>query len=433
MIRSLPGNGPPAVNRNREKGFTMRKRSFFAFHGAASLCLVCSAVLAACSSGKAAAPPNPPPEVGVVTLHPQPVTITTDLPGRTVAYRIAEVRPQVSGVIVKRLFTEGSEVKAGQQLYQIDPAPFQANLESAQASLARARATLKSAALLAQRYKPLAEAHAVSQQNYDNAIAAESQAAADIALAKAAVDTAHINLAYTRMFSPISGRTGRSSVTEGALVDANQRTALVVVQQLDPIYVDVTQPSTMLLRLQREFASGQLKKVGESQARAQLMLEDNIRYEQAGKLQFAEVTVDSGTGSVTLRAVFPNPQHTLLPGMFVHEQLQEGVNEQGLLVPQRAITRNSLGDATTMVVGADNMVSTRVIKTERAIGDQWLVSDGVAAGDKVIVIGLQRLGSGVVKVKPTEVSRDQLNGERVAAANPTGVEGPANSQSRLKQ
>jgi membrane fusion protein, multidrug efflux system len=427
MIRSLRSNEPPAVIRNCQKGFTMRKRSFSTLHRAVSLCLLCSAGLAACSSGKTAVPANPPPEVGVVTLHPQPVTITTDLPGRMTAYRIAEVRPQVSGVIVKRLFTEGSEVKAGQQLYQIDPAPFQANLESAQASLARARATLKSAALLAQRYKPLAEAHAVSQQNYDNAIAAESQAEADIALAKAAVDTAQINLAYTRMFSPISGRTGRSSVTEGALVDANQRTALVVVQQLDPIYVDVTQPSTMLLRLQRELASGQLKKVGESQARAQLMLEDNTRYEQSGTLQFAEVAVDSGTGSVTLRAVFPNPRHILLPGMFVHEQIEEGVDEHGLLVPQRAITHNARGEATTMVVGANNTVSSRVIKTERAIGDQWLVSDGVAAGDRVIVVGLQRLGSGVAEVKPTEVSPDQLSG-RVASTNPTGVEGPAVSR-----
>jgi len=386
--------------------------------------------LAACSSGKTAAPPNPPPEVGVMTLHPQPVTITTDLPGRTVAYRVAEVRPQVSGVVLKRLFTEGGEVKAGQQLYQIDPAPFQANLESAQASLARAQATLTSARLLVQRYKPLTEAHAVSQRDYDNAVAAQDQAAADVASAKAAVDTAHINLAYTRVLSPISGRTGRSSVTEGALVDANQRTALMVVQQLDPIYVDVTQPSTILLRLQREFASGQLKKVGEAQAQAKLILEDDTPYEPTGKLQFAEVAVDSGTGSVTLRAVFPNPQHILLPGMFVHEQLEEGVNEQGLLVSQRAISHNSLGDATTMVVGADNTVSARVIKTERAIGDQWLVSGGVAAGDRVIVVGLQRLGSGVVKVSPKEVSPDQLNSKQVAATNPAGITGPANSGHR---
>src|SRR5258708_21528580 len=256
----------------------MRKRIFLPLYRATSLCLLGSAGLAACWSGRTAPLPTRPPEVGVVTLHPQPVTITTDLPGRMVAYRIAEVRPQVSGVILKRLFTEGSEVKAGQQLYQIDPAPFQANVESAQASLARARATLKSATLLTQRYKPLAEAHAVSQQNYDNAVAAESQAAADIALAKAPGDTAHINLAYTRVFSPISGRTGRSSVTEGALVDANQSTAMVVVQQLDPIYVDVTQPSTTLLRLQRELARGQLNKVGESQARAQLILQHSTRY-----------------------------------------------------------------------------------------------------------------------------------------------------------
>jgi membrane fusion protein (multidrug efflux system) len=405
----------------------MHHRSISPFNRTSILGLVCVSILTACSSANPAVQ-SAPPEVGVVTLHPQPVTITTDLPGRMAAYRIAEVRPQVSGVIVKRLFTEGSEVKAGQQLYQIDPAPFQANLESAQASLARARATLKSAALLTQRYKPLAEAHAVSQQNYDNAVAAESQAEADIALAKAAVDTAHINLAYTRMFSPISGRTGRSSVTEGALVDASQRTPLVVVQQLDPIYVDVTQPSTMLLRLQREFASGQMKKVGESQARAQLRLEDDTRYEQSGTLQFAEVAVDAGTGSVTLRAVFPNPRHILLPGMFVHEQIEEGVNEHGLLVPQRAITHNARGEATTMLVGANNTVSTRVIKTERAIGDQWLVSDGVAAGDRVIVVGLQRLGSGVAQVKPMEVSLDQLNSGRVASTNPTGVEGPANSR-----
>src|SRR5258706_2136009 len=229
------------------------------------------------------------------------------MPVLSLAYSVAEVRPQASGVMLKLLFIEGVEVKAGQLLYQIDPALFQANLESAQASLARAQATLTSARLLVQRYKPLTEAHAVSQRDYDNAVAAQDQAAADVASAKAAVDTAHINLAYTRVLSPISGRCGRSSVTEGALVDANQSTALVVVQQLDPIYVDVTQPSTMLLRLQREFAGGQLKKVGESQARAQLILEDNTLYEQSGKLQFAEVAVDSGTASVTLRAVFPNP------------------------------------------------------------------------------------------------------------------------------
>ena len=399
----------------------MNTRSFFFLDRAPVLCLVCILALAACSSAKPV-PPSAPPEVGVVTLHAQPVTITTDLPGRTVAYRIAEVRPQVSGVILKRLFTEGREVKAGQQLYQIDPAPYQAKLESARASLAHAQATLTSAKLLAQRYQPLAEAHAVSQQAYDNAAAAQEQAIADVASAKAAVDTARINLAYTRVLSPISGRTGRSSVTEGALVDASQSSALVVVQQLDPIYVDVTQPSTMLLRLQREFASGQLKAVGDNQAQARLIQEDDTPYEQTGKLQFAEVTVQSGTGSVTLRSVFPNPQHVLLPGMFVHEHLDEGINEQGLLVPQRAVTHNQRGEATTIIVLPDNKVSTRVIKTERAIGNQWLVSEGLAAGDKVIVTGLQRIRPGVDEVKAKEISLGALSTERLASAHPGDAE-----------
>jgi membrane fusion protein, multidrug efflux system len=411
----------------------MYTRSLLSRHRAPILYLLCCVALAACSSGKTAVPSSQPPEVGVMTLHPQPVTITTDLPGRTVAYRIAEVRPQVSGVILKRLFTEGGEVKAGQQLYQIDPAPFQANLESAQASLARAQATLISARLLTQRYEPLTLAHAVSQQNYDNAVASQAQAEADVASAKAAVDTAHINLTYTRVLSPISGRTGRSSVTEGALVDGNQSVALVVVQQLDPIYVDATQPSATLLRLQREFSSGQLTKVGDAQVQAKLILEDSTPYGPSGKLQFAEVAVQSGTGSVTLRSVFPNPQNTLLPGMFVHEHLDEGVDERGLLIPQRAVTRDQRGEATTMVVGIDNKVSTHVIKTQRAIGDQWLVSEGVAAGDRVVVIGLQRIQPGVEVVKPTEVSPDQLNGDQVASADRASMEAPHTSQSLQKQ
>jgi membrane fusion protein (multidrug efflux system) len=408
-------------------------RSLLPLYRVPILCLVSISALAACSSPKPAVLPSTPPEVGVVTLHPQPVTMTTDLPGRTAPYRIAEVRPQVSGVILKRLFTEGGEVKAGQQLYQIDPAPFQASLESAQAALKHAQATLTSARLLAQRYQPLVEAHAVSQQAYDDAAVAQDQAIADVASAKAAVDTARINLAYTRVLSPISGRTGRSSVTEGALVNANQSTALVVVQQLDPIYVDVTQPSTVLLSLQRAFATGQLKKVGDNQAQAKLILQDNTPYEPTGTLQFAEVAVESGTGSVTLRSVFPNPQHTLLPGMFVHEHLDQGINEQGLLVPQQAVTHNQRGEATTIVVLPDNKVSTRVIKTERAIGDQWLVSEGLTAGDRVVVSGLQRITSGVVEVKTKEVSLDQLNNEKVASARPAHVEGFANSESPRKR
>ena len=398
-------------------------------------CCAYSAVLVACSSGKTSAP-NPshpaPPEVGVVTLHSQPVMITTVLPGRTAAYRVADVRPQVSGVILKRLFTEGTEVRAGQQLYQIDPAPFQARLESAQASLARAQASLTSARLLAQRYQPLAQAHAVSQQDYDNAAASRDQAVADVASARAAVDTARINLTYTRVLSPISGRTGRSSVTEGALVDANQRTALVVVQQLDPIYVDVTQPSTTLLRLQREMASGQLKRIGDNQTPANLILEDSNPYALSGTLQFAEVAVAADTGSVTLRAVFPNPDHILLPGMFVHEQVGEGVSERGLLVPQQAVTHNQRGEATTLVVAANNEVSTRVLKIERAIGNRWLISDGVADGDKVIVSGLQRLKPGVAIVKPNEMPLKEFNSEQAAAASAAGVGALANVQTSQK-
>jgi membrane fusion protein (multidrug efflux system) len=351
----------------------------------------------------------------VVTLQTKPVSITTDLPGRTVAYRIAEVRPQVNGVILKRLFIEGGDVKSGQQLYQIDPAPFQASLASALASLARAEATAKSTRALAERYKPLSEARAVSKQDFDNAIASQDQALADIASAKAAVETARINLAYTRVFSPISGRTGRSSVTEGALVSTAQAAALVVVQQLDPIYVDVTQPSTLLLRLRRALAAGQLKRAGENQAQTKLTLEDGTPYDRDGKLQFAEVTVDPGTGSVTLRAIFPNPDGVLLPGMFVHERLDEGVDEKGLLVPQRAITHNQRGEATALVVGSDDQVATRIVKTDRAVGDQWLVSDGLAAGDRVVVVGLQRVQGGG-KVKPHEVSPDQPDLEPTQSA-----------------
>jgi membrane fusion protein (multidrug efflux system) len=368
--------------------------------------LIASFVLTAACSHKSA-PPPPPPEVAVLTLRTEAVVIVTELPARTTAFRVAEVRPQVSGVILKRLFVEGSQVQAGQQLYQIDPAPFQAAYESAHAALERAQAAATSSRLLAQRYKPLSEARAVSQQDYDNAVASQDQAAADVASAKASLESARINLAYTKMFAPISGRTGRSSVTEGALVSANQTNALVVVQQLDPIYVDATQASTVLLRLQRAFAEGQLKKAGDAQAEAKLILEDSSQYPLTGKLQFTEVTVDPGTGSVTLRAVFPNPQGTLLPGMFVRERLEEGVNEKGLLVPQRAVGHNERGDATVTVVGEDNKAAVRVVKTDRAIGDQWLVSAGVSPGDKVIVVGIQSARPGSV-VHPHEVTADEL-------------------------
>lgn len=350
----------------------------------------------------AGGPPKTPPQVSVVTLARKSVTLTTDLPGRTSPYRIADVRPQVNGVIQKRMFVEGNDVQAGQQLYQIDPAPYQAAYDSAVAQVAHANAELASAKALADRYKALGSTNAVSKQDYDNAAASQLQAQADIESGQAAVETAHINLVYTKVLSPITGTTGRST-TEGALVTANQTASLVTVQQLDPIYVDIPQSTALLLRLRRELASGQLKSSGENQAQVTLTLEDGSSYDTAGALQFAETTVDQGTGSVILRAVFPNPKKMLLPGMFVSAHLEEGVSENAILVPQQAVTHNPKGQATALVVTSDNKVELRVIKTDRAIGDQWLVTDGLQAGDRVIVDGLQRAQPGGM-VTPTEVT-----------------------------
>ena len=354
----------------------------------AGVVLALAAALTACSAKKEAPPPPPPVPVKVITLKAESVSLTTDLPGRTVAYKVAEIRPQVSGVVLKRMFVEGTDVKERQQLYQIDPALYQAAYDSA-------AATAESSRLQAQRYKPLAEANAVSKQDYDNAVAAAAQN-------KASAETAHINLVYTRLLSPISGRVGRSSVTEGALVTANQTTSLATVQQLDPIYVDVTQPSAVLLRLKRELVAGQLVQAGANQAEVHLFLEDGSHYALKGKLQFAEVQVDQTTGSVTLRALFPNPDKLLLPGMFVREQIEEGNRTNALLVPQVAVTHNQKGEPTTLVVGADNKVELRPLVTERAIGDKWLVTDGVKAGDRVIVEGVQFAKPGAV-VNPEEL------------------------------
>lgn len=344
---------------------------------------------------------TPPPEVTVVTLKTQPVTLTNELPGRTSAYRSAQVRPQVTGVIEKRLFTEGTEVKAGQQLYQIDPAPYEATLASDRAAVAKAQASAKSAKLTMDRYKNLTQAHAISQQEYDDAVATYEQDVADIASAKAAVQSALINLAYTKVYAPIDGITSRSAYTEGALVTANQTDTMVTVTQLDPIYVDVTQPANALLRLKRELAAGRLKQVGDNQAQVTLVLDDGTVYPDKGKLLFSEVTVDEGTGSVVLRAVFPNKDRVLMPGMFVRERVDEGQAENAILVPQRGLTRNSKGDATVLLVDKDGKVAERVVKTERTVGDAWLVSSGVAAGDRVIVEGLQKVQPGQA-VKPEE-------------------------------
>ena len=344
-------------------------------------------LLAGCQKEEAPKQAAPAPKVGVVTLEAQPYTLTTELPGRTAAYRVAEVRPQVDGIVQKRLFQEGSEVKAGQQLYQIDPATYQAALKSAEASLLSSRT-------LAERYQVLVKDQAVSRQQYDEARAAQLQA-------EAARDKAQIDLRYTKVLAPIGGRIGRSAVTEGALVSSGQSEALAVIQQLDPIYVDVTQSATELLRLRRELASGQLEKAGDTAAKVSLTLPDGSAYAHEGRLEFSEVSVDEGTGSVTLRAVFPNPQHELLPGMFVQARLHTGSKSAAILAPQQGVTRNARGEATAMVVGQDNKVEVRVLKAERTTGSFWLVSEGLKAGDRLITEGLQFIKPGVeVQVQP---------------------------------
>ena len=387
---------------------------------AATLPLLMALTINGCDR-KPAAPPKPPtPTVGVLTLKGQPVTLRTELPGRTSAYLTADVRPQVSGVITKRPFVEGSDVKLGQQLYQIDPATYQASYDSALATLAHDEAALKTARAKTERYKPLARAQAVSQQDYDDAAASSNEAAADIQSARAGIEQAQINLAYTKVMAPIAGRIGRSTVTPGALVTSNQTTALATITQLDPIYVDVTQPTTTLLRLKRELAQGKLRRSGPNQARVTLLLEDGSAYPLDGTLQFSEVNVDEGTGTVLLRAIFSNPDHLLLPGMYVQEQLEEGVDEKGLLVPQQAVSRNPHGDATVMLVGADNKVASEIIQTSRAVGDNWVVTGGLAPGDRVVVDGLQNAKPGEA-VNATEVQAPANAGNGRGTDTPAGT------------
>jgi membrane fusion protein (multidrug efflux system) len=367
------------------------------------LALVPALALFGCGHKPASTSASPsPPKVSVVTLDVQSVLVTTELPGRVAALRVAEVRPQVNGVILKRFFVEGSEVEAGQQLYQIDPAPYEAGYHGAVAAAASARS-------LAERYKPLAAANAVSQQDYDNAVATDIQA-------QAALEAARINLRYTRVLSPISGRIGRSTVTEGALVTANQPSAMATVQQLDHVYVDVTQPIGTVLRLKREAAAGQLRQNQGGRTPVSLRLEDATDYAQTGTLQFSEVTVDESTGSVTMRALFPNPDRILLPGMFVRERIEEGVRLGALLVPQQGVSHNEKGEPTALVVAADNTIVLRVLKIDRAVGDRWLVSAGLEGGDRVVVEGLQFAQLGA-KVEPEELlaTAQASHGERLSA------------------
>ncbi|CAH6661874.1 efflux RND transporter periplasmic adaptor subunit [Pseudocitrobacter vendiensis] len=362
--------------------------------------ILSATLLAGCNDqGDTQAHPQQP-QVTVHIVKTAPLAVTTELPGRTSAFRIAQVRPQVSGIILQRHFTEGSDVEAGQSLYQIDPATYQADYDSAKAELGKSEAAAQIAHLTVKRYVPLVGTKYISQQEYDQAIADARQADAVVVAAKASVESARINLAYTKVTSPISGRIGKSNVTEGALVTNGQSTELATVQQLDPIYVDVTQSSSDFMRLKQSVEQGNLQKENTA-SNVELLMENGQPYPLKGTLQFSDVTVDESTDSITLRAVFPNPQHTLLPGMFVRARIDEGVQPDAMLVPQQGVTRTPRGDATVMVVNNDSTVETRNVTATQAIGDQWLISDGLKTGDKVIVSGLQKVHPGA---KVTAVS-----------------------------
>ncbi|MDH6631023.1 UNVERIFIED_ORG: multidrug efflux system membrane fusion protein [Lelliottia amnigena] len=355
--------------------------------------IVCSALLAGCDGSDNAQQGAQVPQVTVFVVKSAPLAITTELPGRTDAFRVAEVRPQVSGIILRRNFVEGSDVKAGDSLYQIDPASYQAAYDSVKGELVKAEAAANIAHLTVKRYVPLVGTQYVSRQEYDQAVANARQADASVTAAQAGVETARINLAYTKVSSPINGRIGKSSVTEGALVTNGQASALATVQQLDPIYVDVTQSSNDFMQLKQS----SLQK-GDGTSSVQLLMENGQPYAEKGTLQFSDVTVDESTGSITLRAVFPNPKHMLLPGMFVRARIDEGVQPNAILVPQQGVTRTPRGDATVLVVNAKEQVETRSVVAPQAIGDRWLITNGLKEGDRVIISGLQKVHPGATVV-----------------------------------
>jgi len=361
-----------------------------------SAALAAALLLSAC--GKKAPPPPPPPQVGVVTVQMQPVTLTTELPGRTSPFESSEVRPQVDGIITRRLFQEGETVHAGQVLYQIDPAPYAAAAANARAALARAQANIASTGALAQRYGELVKINAIARQDYENAVAAANQARADVAAQRAALQSAQINLRRTAIKAPISGRIGASTFTVGALVTAAQTQPLTTIQRLDPIYVDINQSSVDVLRLRRQLLAGQVSRDGGA-ARVGLTLEDGSDYGREGKFQFSDVTVAQDTGTVTLRAIFPNPQGLLLPGMYVRAHLVEGTQAQGILAPQQAVTRDEKGNPTVYVVGAGDKLEIRPLTTSRAIGSNWLVTSGLKPGDRLVMDGTMMLQPGAA-VKP---------------------------------
>ncbi|MDR5742076.1 efflux RND transporter periplasmic adaptor subunit [Caballeronia sp. LZ029] len=381
--------------------------------------------LAACGQ-KQSAPPPQTPEVGTVTVQPTSVPVVVDLPGRTNAYLVAQVRARVDGIVLRREFTEGSEVKAGQRLYKIDPAPYIATLNNAKATLAKAQANVASQNALVSRYKILVAANAVSKQDYDNAVAAQGQAVADVAAGKASVDTAQINLGYTDVVSPITGRTGLSQVTPGAYVQASAATLLTTVQQLDPIYVDLTQSSVEGLQLRRQIQEGRLQTEGIHAAKVTLVLEDGRTYTEQGKLQFSDVSVDQSTGSVTVRAIFQNKDRVLLPGMFVRARIQEGTNDHALVVPQIGVTHDQKGTPTALVVNKDDKVELRQLVTSATYGNNWVVDSGLNPGDRVIVNGVEKAKPGM-QVKPVDAKFPYPASDAQAAQAPgaSGAQGAA--------
>lgn len=377
--------------------------------------------LAACSKSEAtSAAPAKNPEVGVITVKAQPLTLNTELPGRTTAFMVADIRPQISGIVQKRVFTEGAFVKAGELLYQIDPATYQASYDSAKASLAKAQATLAAAQLTAKRDADLLAIDAISTQTNDDAQAALKEDEAAVAEAQAALETARINLQYTRITSPIAGRVETSTVTPGALVTASQTTALTTVQQLDPIYVDVPQSSVEVLKLRQAIAGGQLKTDGNDAVAIKLKLEDGSTYTHQGKLQFTGTTVSTTTGSITLRALVPNPEHLLMPGMYVRATLDKGTVPEALLVPQKGVTRDSTGKATAMVVTKEGKVEIRNITVAEAIDHEWHVTSGISAGDRVVVEGVNKVHAGQT-VEAVETSD-------TADVSPAAASAPASAQ-----
>lgn len=374
---------------------------------ALALGLALAGALVACSD-KAPPPasnaPHEPIKVGVITVQSESQTLTSALPGRTSAFLSAEIRPQISGIVQKRLFTEGAAVKAGQALYQIDAAAYQVAEASAKAALAKAQAQARTAQVNAQRSTELVQIDAISRQEHEQSQAIAQQTASDVAAAQAALAAARIHLGYTRITAPIAGRTSLSTVTPGALVTANQAAVLTTISQLDPLYVDITQSSTELLQLKRDLAQGRFERVGADAARITLQLEDGSTYAHAGRLQFAGVNVNPSTGAVTLRAVVPNPDGVLMPGMFVQTLLPTGVASEAVFLPQQAVTRDIAGKASVLLVGAESKVERRPIEVDRAIGSRWMVSSGVAPGDSVIVDGFQRIKVGdTVSPQPVQL------------------------------